>query len=43
MKLKDEKIAELQTKIIAISHEVSEKEMELEFYSTSLEETKAEL
>ena len=43
LKQKDEQISELQTKVIAVSHDLSEKEMELEFYSHSLDEAKAEI
>ena len=43
LKARDEKIAELQTKIIDLSREVQEKDMELEFYQATHEETKNEL
>jgi len=36
-------MAELQTKIITLSHEVAEKDMEIEFYSSSIEELRADL
>lgn len=43
LKVKDDKITDLQTQIITLSHDIQEKEMELEFYSTNLEEANAEI
>jgi len=43
IRTKEEQIADLQSKIITLSHEISEKDMELEFYSSSIEELRAEL
>ena len=43
LKTKEDKIAELQTKIIDLSREVQEKDMELEFYQATHEETKTQL
>lgn len=38
LKQKDDKITDLQGQVVRLSNEVAEKEMEIEFYSNSLEE-----
>jgi peptidoglycan hydrolase CwlO-like protein len=43
IRAKEEALSDLQTKIITLSHEVTEKDMEIEFYSSSIEELRTEL